>query len=141
MKKQIIYGCEARGDAKSPYLTRYAFPRLGPIRPALHIFHRSDADELHDHPWPFVTVILWRGYIEETPCANCTLKFCPLRQRRRVWPGMILFRRATHTHRVELVDGKKAVTFVIFGKRVRDWGFYTKRGWQFFLDYFKERGC
>lgn len=150
MRKQIIYGCESRGDAQSPYLTRYAFPRLGPVRPALHIFHRSDADELHDHPWPFVSIILWRGYIEETPTQHKSdgdlglvdfEKRHHFTKRKRVWSGMILFRPATHVHRVELVDEKPAVTLVFFGVRCRSWGFFTRRGWQVFSDYFKERGC
>lgn len=157
--KQIIYGCESRGDGNSPYMTRYAFPRLGPIRPALHIFHRSDADELHDHPWPFVSIILWRGYVEETASkvwAEWDRKpgHGPVFQgqveadrrsgrtsRKRVWPGMVLFRRATHVHRVELINGKKAVTLVFFGPRIREWGFFTSRGWQQWKSYFTERGC
>ncbi len=146
--KTVIHGCESRGDALSPYLTRYAFPRVGWFRPALHVFHRSDADEHHDHPWPFVSIILWRGYIEETPAL-----FADLRSREvcvrdgrcvrlsRKWPGMVLFRSATHRHRVELVDGKPAVTLVIFGKRRREWGFFTAKGWQHWKAYFAERGC
>lgn len=144
--KQTIRGCEARGDGDSVYMVRYAFPRiLGLVRMCLHIFHRSDADELHDHPWGFVSVILWRGYVEVTPCATCgpfsNYSGCRYRQRRRVWPGMILFRRATHRHRVELIDGKKAVTLVFMGKRWREWGFFTSKGWQQWQAYFRERGC
>lgn len=128
--KQVIRGCEARGDGDRDYMTRYAFPRLGVFRVCLHIFHRSDADELHDHPWPFLSVILWRGYVEVTPTG-----------RQRKWPGMILFRSATHRHRVELIDGKKAITLVIMGKRIREWGFFTPQGWQRFTEYFREKGC
>jgi hypothetical protein len=54
---------------------------------------------------------------------------------------MILFRRGTHRHRVELIDGKKAVTLVFMGKRWREWGFFTSKGWQQWQAYFKERGC
>jgi hypothetical protein len=127
-------------------MTRYAFPRiLGVVRMCLHVFHRSDADDLHDHPWGFVSVILWRGYVEVTPCAACSpcenSTGCNYRQRKRVWPGMILFRRATHRHRVELIDGKKAVTLVFMGKRWREWGFFTSKGWQQWQAFFKERGC
>lgn len=129
--KQIIYGCESRGDGKSPYMTRYAFPRIGPVRMCLHVFHRSDADDLHDHPWPFVSVILWRGYREQS--AGARLK--------RKWPGMILFRPATHVHRVELVDGKRAISLVFMGRRIREWGFFTRQGWKLWTKYFAENGC
>jgi hypothetical protein len=146
--KQIIYGCESRGDGNSPYMTRYAFPRLGPIRVCLHVFHRSDADELHDHPWPFASLILWRGYVEVTPCVVCGTResersegICCARQRKRMWPGMLLFRKASHAHRVELIQGKKAVTLVFMGTRRREWGFFTSKGWKQWQAYFKEKGC
>jgi hypothetical protein len=164
IERFTIFGCDARGDGDSAYLTRYRFPRIGPFRPALHVFHRSDHDEMHDHPWPFVSVILWRGYIEETPSVcgwrdvtewdiyamrdnDPGAEVSPdgrqirFRRRKRVWPGMVLLRRATHVHRVELVDGKRAVTLVVMGPRVREWGFWVGDRWQVFREYFKERGC
>lgn len=129
-QKKTIYGCEARGDAGDAYLARYCLigGRFGQI--ALHVFHRSDADDLHDHPWPFVSIILWRGYIEQTPEG---------RWRKR--PGMLLFRRPEHRHRVELIDGKKAVTLVFMGPYVREWGFITAKGWQQWREYFRQKGC
>lgn len=143
--KHQIKGCEARGDGDSTYMTRYGLPRMGPIRICLHIFHRSDADDLHDHPWPFVSIPLWRGYNEITEITaayrGSNGQFYNVRVGKRKWPGMILFRKAEHTHRVELIDGKRAITLVIFGKRVREWGFFTSKGWQWFSDYFRERGC
>lgn len=128
--KKTIYGCDARGDGDSAYMTRYSLPRIGPLRLAVHVFHRSDADDLHDHPWAFMSIVLWRGYIEQTDSG-----------RKRKWPGMILFRKAEHRHRVELIDGKKSVTLVAFGKRWRDWGFWTPLGWKQFEQYFREKGC
>jgi hypothetical protein len=161
-RKFIIFGCESRGDKDSAYMTRYVFPRIGPLRATIHVFHRSDADEHHDHPWDFLSIILWRGYIEETACKDCSGYgyhiTCepyggPLCQEmcehcdgagtfgKRVYPGMVLFRRAEHRHRVVLVDGKKAVTLCLMFKRRREWGFFTKQGWQEAMAYFKERGC
>ena len=161
----VITGCEARGDRQSAYLSRYSLPRLGVFRANLHIFHRSDNVEHHDHPWPFVTIILWRGYIEETLCRRCkgdgkwfqwqaVLKKwisgpCPACSgagvcQKRVWPGSVLYRPATWRHRVILpVEGKKAITIVIMGKRIREWGFFVEGGkrWQLWTDYFRERGC
>jgi hypothetical protein len=60
-KKQII-----RSDDGQPYLIRWAIntPLLG-IK--LHHILRSDEDrDLHDHPWSFLSVILWGGYWEHT---------------------------------------------------------------------------
>lgn len=128
--KKMIYGCDARGDGNSLYLARYTLIDRPGWKLNVHVFHRSDADDLHDHPWPFVSLILWRGYIEHTP-----------QGRRRQWPGMLLFRRAGHAHRVELVDGKPAVTLVLVGKRHREWGFFTPAGWVEWTRYFREKGC
>lgn len=130
ISKKVIHGCESRGDDKSPYLTRYTLIDRDRYQLCVHVFHRSDADELHDHPWPFASLILWRGYVEQTPNG-----------RSRKWPGMLLFRRANHAHRVELIDGKCAATLVVMGKRERDWGFFTAFGWQEWRAYFRERGC
>jgi hypothetical protein len=129
-RKKNIYGCDARGDADSVYLTRYIIFKTDLISIYLHIFHRSDADDLHDHPWPFLGLILWRGYNEQTP-----------QGKRRFWPGMVLFRPASWSHRVELVNGKRAATLVIVGKRIREWGFFTSSGWVKWTNYFRKMGC
>ena len=172
LKKKIIYGCESRGDAQSPYLSRWTLlsTKLGAVY--LHLFHRSDADEMHDHPWSFISVVLWRGYVEETPSPGLEWRTVSVaegedliasgegwtfgayfigdtmhvfrsvgRDRKRVWPGMVLLRPASWVHRVELIDEKPAITLIIRGPYVRQWGFWTRNGWQFWRDYFTERGC
>lgn len=128
--KTVIYGCEARGDAQSAYLTRYTFLQTDIIKICLHIFHRSDADDLHDHPWDFLTFVLWRGYKDHTS-----------RGVQRLRPFMGAFRKAEHAHRVELIDGKRAITFVVMFKRRRNWGFFTSKGWTLWTDYFRKSGC
>lgn len=154
-RKRIIYGCESRGDSASPYLTRYTLASLAGIEVFLHVFHRSDSDELHDHPWPFVSLILWRGYVEEVASRSAadgdrsvdggrrvySETRYKLTRRKRVWPGMLLFRRASHAHRVELVREKPAITLVLTGRQVRRWGFFTSAGWEHFKSYFERMGC
>jgi hypothetical protein len=129
--KKIIYGCEARGDANRPYLTRYTLLSFLKIQLCLHVFHRSDADDLHDHPWNFTSIILWRGYLEQTEDGK----------KKRVWPGMILRRKSTHKHRVELVSGKPAVTLVVMGKYRKSWGFFTTGIYTAWREYFQQKGC
>lgn len=94
----------------------------------LHEFYRSDRDRcLHDHPWPFLSVILRGGYFEHSQDG---VRWCR--------PGSILFRRATWAHRIELknekywIEGYKRVrpwSLVIIGRKSRDWGFFTRDGW------------
>lgn len=153
-KKTIIHGCEGRGDGHLPYLTRYTLFECSRFQILLHIFHRSDADELHDHPWNFTTIPLWRGYYEETDVI--TLNETPsdvndfeierVRRIERIKPFRIYHRPAEQAHRVVLVPDKqgneqKAVTLVITGKRFRMWGFYTASGWMNFVRYFNKNKC
>lgn len=145
MKKKIIFGCDSRGGAQSPYLTRWTLLSCGIGAIYLHKFHRSDSPEHHDHPWAFVSLILWRGYVEESsnevfPEGQEGGTFI-WRTAARRYPGMLLVRRATHRHRVVLINDKPAWTLVVRGPYVREWGFFTKAGWQNWREYFKEHGC
>ena len=135
MRKRIIYGCDGRGDGDTPYLTRYYLLDKKWMQICIHVFHRSDFDDMHDHPWNFLSIILWGGYLEET------MGYKRRRQRKRVWPGMFLFRRATHRHRVVLKNEKKAVSLVFMGPYIREWGFFTRNGWIHFKKYFTDNGC
>jgi hypothetical protein len=136
MKKLIIHGCEARGDGDQPYLTRWILCKFQKWAIYFHKFHRSDADDLHDHPWSFISIILWRGYNEVTFGASKDERVS-----RRIYPGQIIFRKATHTHRVVLRGNKPAYTLVIRFKYTRYWGFYIGKHWQDFREYFKNQGC
>lgn len=154
MRKKIIYGCEARGDAQSPYLTRYTLISTRWFQLCVHVFHRSDSPELHDHPWDFITLPLWRGYWNVA-----------VEGRTYARPLVPYYRKAEHSHRVELLrkrfrelshqeymPGKfamgwgperelPAVSLVLMFKRRREWGFFTSKGWQLWTSYFRERGC
>lgn len=142
--KKIISGCAARGDAESAYLTRWTLFKSERRKVYLHAFHRSDHDVLHDHPWAFWTLILWRGYMEEytVPSDGPITRV----KTRRIWPGQILFRPATHTHRVRLHrdtqgNERTAVTLVMTGPYIRDWGFHGVGGWVLWREYFTRNGC
>ena len=54
-----------------PYLVRYYLflkdRKWFPFNVFLHKFMKGDPDELHDHPWPYATLILKGGYWEITP--------------------------------------------------------------------------
>lgn len=95
---------------------------------SIHLHHilRSDSDRvLHDHPWDFISVIIWRGYTEWTyQVANC-----PLTVKLPRWHGIgsVLFRRAEHFHRVTMT--KPMWSLVFCGPRRRTWGFQTNEGW------------
>lgn len=84
-----------------------------------HIWHRSDPDALHDHPWDSCSLVLKVGYWEETPDG-------------RFWrpPGSVVFRKAEDRHRIIVEpSGDRPVSLFITGIERREWGFHTPDGW------------
>lgn len=142
----------------APYLVRYAINTpVGGVK--LHHILRSDGDDaLHDHPWNFVSIILWGGYWEHTkfhPETDAFVHPIPRRARLcapsradgtltlRCWygPGSVLRRRAECSHRVELKEGRTAWTLVFTSNRTREWGFHTIKGWVPWRAFNAEREC
>lgn len=59
---RVIVNCE-----HDPYLYRWFVIRTERFGLFIHKFVRSDEDRaLHDHPWPFVVIPIWRGYVEHS---------------------------------------------------------------------------
>ena len=120
MEKVII------GPIDNPLLIRrilFRLPRLGFY---LHKLCRSDYDRaLHDHPWPFISIILHGSYIE---VHDQTIDGNPVHE----WhgAGSILIRPAEWRHRFILnPDDGPTWTLVIVGRRQRKWGFFLPDGW------------
>jgi hypothetical protein len=84
---------------------------------------RSDEDpELHCHPWNFVSIILWKGYLEITSTG-----------RRRFRPGSVIRHQAEDAHRLILKEPAWTLVFVTGKKRL--WGFHTDQGWMSYIDF------
>lgn len=118
-----------------PYMKRYWLLKLGRGRKIdgvvmprwlgarLHWILSSDDDRAyHDHPWWFITIILAGGYWEHRPFGDGRE---PWTVDIKKWhgPGSILLRRARDWHRLELPEGKDAMTLFIHGRRSNGWGF------------------
>ena len=90
----------------------------------LHVFHRGDEDRhLHDHPWNFWTFPLV-SYNEEWGDEGYGI------HERRVHRFRLHYRKATFNHRImHPRDGRKIVTLVWHGPKIRSWGFWTEEGW------------
>jgi len=113
------------GNAKDPLLIRWILFRRESFGVYLHKFCRSDYDKaLHDHPWPFVSVILRNGYYEYHDQTTDGTTECFWRR-----PGSVLLRPAEWRHRVELRDGKPSWSLILVGRRARKWGFFLPEGW------------
>lgn len=115
-----------------PYLERYYLflkdRKHFPFNVFLHKFLKSDPDDLHDHPWPYFTVILKGGYWEWVPEYNSQgQKIAEIAKWRA--PGHFRWCNANSLHRIELDPGIECWTLFMPGPQQRDWGFTTRKGW------------
>lgn len=119
------------GGAERPYMRRWwLIPRNRWFNIYLHQIVRDDDDRaLHDHPWWNISIPLGGGYDE------VQFKFSPRQAfplpptvtlRRKPWRP--IFRRATHAHRLALIDGQPTWSLFITGRKVRSWGFWCPEG-------------
>ena len=108
------------------YLQRwFVIPRNEWQNTYLHRGLRDDDDRaLHDHPWDNVSLLLTGSYREITPDGTFIRE-----------PGALIYRKATDSHRLELVDGKPWVSLFFTGPRVREWGFHCPNGWVHWRDF------
>lgn len=122
---------------KRPYLVRITLFSLFGFNVYLHVILRSDEDRaLHDHPWPFVSIILVGGYWEHFIDTHGE----KVQQFRSPWS--VLFRRSKFAHRVELpVSDDPALTLVFTGRRCRKWGFHCPQGWVHWKAFVGQNGC
>lgn len=114
------------GDPDRPYLRRWwIVPRNVGLNVYLHEILRSDDDRaLHDHPWDNRSMLLIGGYIEHTPAGSFGRE-----------AGSIVNRAATDAHRLEVVEGKSAVSLFMTGPKIREWGFLCPQGWRHWRDF------
>lgn len=106
----------------------------------LHDMHGPDRDWLHDHPWPFMSVVLRGGYGEwwtvtgrhghDYPGAAMARvialrHFNGLSERRWWAAGSVHVIRLDEAHMIDLIrPGTRTLVFV--GRRSREWGFYQQ---------------
>lgn len=125
-----------------PYLERYyLFLRERerfPFNIFLHKFLKSDPDDVHDHPWPYATLILKGGYWEWIPHFDTVGRKTGEYQ---VWrgPGHFRVSSANSYHRIELDPDITAWTLFMPGPKQRDWGFLVKNQWIQWEQYLKQR--
>ena len=117
---------------QEPYLERYYVflkdRKKFPFNVFIHKFLKSDPDDVHDHPWPYATIILKGGYWEWIPQFNNDgKKFGELAH----WRGAGHFRTsaATSYHRIELDPSIECWTMFMPGPQRREWGFLVKNKW------------
>lgn len=97
----------------------------------LHEFRRSDDDRaLHDHPWDNTTFVIEGEYREHT-------EFGRVYHRQA---GETVSRSAETLHRIELIDGRPAVSLFMTGPKIREWGFACPQGWRHWTEFTTAHG-
>jgi hypothetical protein len=110
------------------YVRRYRLETpFGSIR-IHHWLHSDDLRHKHDHPWWFLTFVLWGGYRDVSESGIDTLRM-----------GSIRCRPANHRHSVKVNRGG-AYTLVITGPKKRKWGFWVNKKFKKANKYFLEHG-
>lgn len=111
-----------------------------PFNITLHKIVKSDDPIFHDHPWPFITIVLKGGYWEHVPIFNNNgNKFAEF----QIWrgPGSVIRRKSKEFHWLELDDNVgSATTLFIMGPQQREWGFLidktkSKQQWIHYKNY------
>jgi hypothetical protein len=128
--------------SKEPLLTRYYIflkdRTKFPFNVFIHKFHKSDPDDVHDHPWPYATLILKGGYYEWIPQFDKDgKKFGEIAHWRG--PGHFRLCSANSYHRIELDPDVTAWTLFMPGPQKREWGFLVKNKWIPNDKYLEER--
>lgn len=118
--------------SSEPYLERYYLflkeRKYFPFNVFLHKFLKSDPDDVHDHPWPYATLILKGGYYEWVPVFdNNGLKIAEIVHWRS--PGHFRICNATSYHRIELDPSVECWTLFMPGPQKREWGFLVNNKW------------
>jgi hypothetical protein len=124
-----------------PYLERYYLflkdRKRFPFNVFLHKFLKSDPDDVHDHPWPYATLILKGGYWEWVPFFKDGIKVAEIAKWRG--PGHFRICSATSYHRIELDPKVTAWTLFMPGPQKREWGFLVNNQWTHNDKYLTEK--
>ncbi len=129
-------------ESNEPYLERYYIflkdRTWFPFNIFLHKFLKSDPDDVHDHPWPYATLILKGGYWEWIPHFDVVGRKTGEYQ---VWRGPGSFRvcGANSYHRIELDPTVECWTMFMPGPQRREWGFLVNNKWIHNDEYIKQR--
>jgi hypothetical protein len=149
--KDIFFSFLERRDRKriimdrtcnEPLVTRYYLflkdRKTFPFNVFLHKFHKGGPDDVHDHPWPYATLILKGGYWEWIPQFDKNgKKFGEIAHWRG--PGHFRICSSNSYHRIELDPEVTAWTLFMPGPQKREWGFLVNNKWIHNEQYLQDR--
>lgn len=159
---------EVIGPPDCPIMLRWTLVKLCGRKLMVHHFlPNADDRACHDHPSPFITMVLRGWYDDMAPCPLCSgagtkinlpLDLDGLRTyeaarvercqqcsgttvvlRERMSAGAIRYRRAEHVHRTK-VGPRGCWTVVLMGRKQRRWGFWHEGRWWFWREFERRFG-
>lgn len=129
---------EPLGEPECPYAYRWVF-NFGLLSLRIHKWIRSDDKRFfHDHPWGFVTFVL-RGYYTDVHPGQFSDDVGEDNEREILSTGSIRYRPARFRHYVEVPECG-ALTFLICGPKIQEWGYWVKGKLKRPLRYFGKWG-
>lgn len=116
-------------DPTDLYLRRWRLVQTPWFGVYLHRIQRPDGDRyLHDHPWSFVSLILWGGY-REAYLDQADAAFTPDRPRNRWLRAGTMHRMGRGSfHAIRRLLRVPTWTLVLVGPRRHGWGYLTDDG-------------
>lgn len=100
----------------------------------LHKIVLPDHDRCqHDHPWWFIRIILWGGYVEDRGSKKVIIKPWRPWAPWRIYPVFGNFR-----HRIDHLLNGPSWSLILCGPKNREWGFFTKEGWMHWKKFIQE---
>lgn len=146
-KKGKIFKITGTAGPDDVYLIRYYVVKSKYFNFFIHQFLRSDRDDLHDHPWHFLTYLVDGAYKEnkwneelqklETMARTNDVHVRDWSDHRltHTSENRLVFRRATDQHQVVVYNEYKlsqkdqaTITICLTGPTMREWGFIREHG-------------
>jgi len=112
--------------SQNTYIERLDLIRTPWFEVKLHFMQGPDPErDPHDHPWPFLSLVLRGSYTEHRHLGFGHNTHASLEYTHRWYNWMP---QPTQAHRIVAVE-PGTVTLVLTGGRSREWGFHTRDGW------------
>lgn len=134
IKTGRVFNITGTDGPEDIYLIRYYVVQSKWFNIFIHIFLRSDRDDIHDHPWSFGTYVVRGSYKEQVPFGYGVdvLKTNHRSTTENRWAT----RKAEQLHRVKLdreltIKEKDQATMTVCftGRTRREWGFVKDGVW------------
>lgn len=108
------------------YLSRFQIWKTPLQSTKIHWIHLPDPDrDLHDHRWPFFSIVIWGGYTE-LECKDPTGEKKVVEKKIRWWN----FKNRITAHRITSVK-PNTITLVFTGRKKGSWGFYDEHTFEY----------